>query len=218
MQYSAMSREHGELIMARSSLAAAAALIGIATAIALTGPSAQHEAAARPMTLAGGATIGYESFAARASGFDGVAIVRVGAVGAPAWNTPDGTRPSDHALIDAMSEGTQFDYFIGTPVSLELVRMIRGDWNAPTSTTTWWRAGGGAQEDRVVIDDLRPPAPSVGQLAVAFTFDTPREPTPGVSLFIAEAYPVQADGRVLTPLPTEVVLLADLPGILAPGS
>lgn len=208
------------MIMARISLAAAAAaLIGIATAIALTGPDVRHNGnAPRPMTLVGGATIGYESFAVRASGFDGVAVVRVGGVGAPAWNTPDGARPSDAALIDAMSGDTQFDYFIGTPVSLELVRMIKGDWNPPTTTTTWWRAGGGAQGDRVVIDDLRPPAPSVGQLAVAFTFDSPREPTPGVSLFIAEAYPVQSDGRILTPLSTEVVFLADLPAILAPGN
>ena len=197
----------------------AAAAVGFAVLLTVAAYSSQHTNSSRRATevqaLGGGATIGYDSFAVRASGFDGVAVVRVAAVGEPEWNTIDGGRPTDEALEAAMSGTTQFDYFIGRPVTVELVRMIRGSWTAPKSSTVWWRAGGEVGEERVVIDDLRAPEPSIDQLAVAFTFDAPRMPTPGVSLYVAEVYPVQADGRLLTPLPAEAISLADLPKVLA---
>lgn len=190
-----------------------AVLLTVATYTSLTTRS--EEAGHETQTLGGGPTIGYDSFAVRASGFDGVAVVSIAALGEPEWNTVDGARPSDQALAAAMSGVTQFDYFIGRPVTLELVRMIRGTWTAPETSTVWWRAGGEVGGDSIVIDDLRPPEPKVGQVAVAFTFDAPRMPTPGVALYVAEVYPVQADGRLLTPLASEAISLDDVPMLLA---
>jgi hypothetical protein len=164
--------------------------------------------------LGGGATIGYDSFAVRASGFDGVAVVRVVDVGEPEWNTVDGAKPPEEALAEMLSGPPQYDYFIGRPVTLELVEMIRGTWFAPKATV-WWKPGGQVGEDLLVIDDLGLPDVAAGQLAVAFTFDVPRTPTPGVSLYVAEVYPVSKDGRILTPLPDELIRLADLDSLVS---
>lgn len=194
---------------------------GIACSVVLAacGVSPNAEIAATPPEpngLIGGASLGYDSFAARASGFDGVAVVRVVAIGSPEWNTVDGSKPSAGELDAMLSGSPRFDYFIGRPVTLELVEMVRGRWTAPSSSTVWWKPGGQVDDDIVVIDDLGVPEPTPGQLAVAFTFDAPRNPTPGVSLYVAEAYPVQPDGRVVTPLQTEEIFVTDLPLILTP--
>lgn len=154
-------------------------------------------------------SIPYESFAQWAGYFDGVAIVRVLDVGAPRWSTPTGERPAEADLHASPTDGVpRPPLVIGRPITVELVRDVRGAWPAPGQRAVWWVPGGRIGADELISTGPSLREPRVGELGVAFTAAKAYLPVP--LTYIGSLFAVDASGRVETFDPTEKITLDTL--------
>ncbi|MBA3876369.1 MAG: hypothetical protein C0498_05445 [Anaerolinea sp.] len=160
--------------------------------------------------VVGSATsIPYESFAQWAGYFDGVAIVRVVDVGAPRWSTPSGERPTEADLHASPTGDLPRPLLvIGRPITVELVREVRGAWPAPGKKAVWWVPGGRIGADELISTGPNLREPVIGELAVAFTAAQTYLPVP--LTYIGSLFAADASGRVETFDSSEMVTLDTL--------
>ena len=157
----------------------------------------------------GGISFKDESLAEMAAGYEGVALVRVVAIGAPRWNTPTGERPSEEALH---AHDTGLNYWIGRPFTLQLERVLTGRWTAPADRTEWLVAGGQLGADVTEVPGLVPREPRVGEFAVAFTGAW--DQGTGLKAYVGSVFPVEPSGEVLTRRPDEGVTIRNIDRLL----
>jgi len=139
----------------------------------------------------------------------GIAIVEIVDVSEPRWSTPTGERPPEDLLHDppAAGHGDISWYGIGRLVTVRLVRILRGEWPAPTAESGYWLVGGTVGQDREdSLVFLQPPVtPAMdGRLGLAFLAPSGLIGTPPtIPSSVAELFPADEQGRISTPLGVE---------------
>lgn len=152
----------------------------------------------------------YGSFEEFASMTDGVAIVRVTSVGEVQYPTNNGQRPSCAVATEPWG--------VGRLIRVELVTLVRGTWSA-TGPAAYWLPGGtiGGDTTTEAGYELDLPDPVAGERAVAFLLAQPQDLDVGdgtLPIHIGLLFPVDQAGRVVTPDPSEVVLVDALGTLL----
>ncbi len=165
-----------------------------------------------PCPIGGGAgSFYYGSFEEFAAMTDGVAVVRVVSVGDPQYSTDDGQRPSCDEVADATDAFT-----VGRLVEVEMVSLIRGAWPA-AGNAMYWLPGGTIDGDITTEAGFGLADPVLGELAVAFLLAEPLDLDDGEGsqpVHVGELFAADATGRVLTPDPTELILIEALDELL----
>lgn len=166
-----------------------------------------------PCPIGGGAfSYGYGSFAEFAAMTDGVAVVRIVSVGEVQYSTDDGRRPS---CADVAAADDAFG--VGRVVQVEMVEVVRGTWPAPGPVASYWLPGGAIGGDVSPEAGFDLPAPTTGALAVAFLLAQPIDFDDGqgtLAVHIGELFPVDDAGRVVTPDPSELILIDQMEKVL----
>ena len=160
-------------------------------------------------TLTSGASIGYDGFRdwATASGWGGIAVVRVVGVGPLRWTTRDGARPSEGELHGA-PPGLLSRPGIGRLISVREVRTLSGQWLGARDGAVYWRPGGQLGLD-IQEEEIPLPEFIVGQTAIAFVLPQDLDFGNGgpLPVQIGWLFPVDAAGRVQTLDPRETITL-----------
>lgn len=194
----------------------------VPSASAATKPRPADTATPTPSETPHGHAIGssasygaYDSLARWIDDWDAtVAIVEIDEVSEPRWDTPTGARPPE-ALLHGPPLDPEFPehYNIGRLVKVRLVRMLQGRSPVTAGTLEYWKAGGTVGLDSGAESPIQPAvtASDVGRRAIALLLPRPvlTGIPPSMSLTVADLFPADAQGRIVTPLGTDEGITLD---------